>query len=408
VPQGTPIPNGSGCTFCGYCFQGCKEPFGSPFNQKAKRTTLVSYVPMALTAGLANSWAPHGKQVTLIPNAFATKVWTTNSNGTLRATAVTWRDTVTGASTTEEATVVVLAGGTTENPRLWLNSGLPNPNGWVGQGYTDHNFDWLVGVFENDTFSSRGVGSSARVDWPGHGGLEQVGLPPAIQAFSLMFSNSGMQGYYDNGANDIDLGGQGLTNPAWDGPTGRPMGLALKKILSNIDKLVNVLVLTDDDVEPQNRVTLSSLNADENGPVAKVEFPRGQRSARTVANREFMARQAGNLLRGAGATDVIRMDWPPLILHVQSTMRMGTSADDSVLDENAKSRFVDALYIADNSALANALGGPNPTVTSQALATRTAEKILVNEFGGTPFVGSGSPTVSTDPSITAALSAVGL
>ena len=71
---------------------------------------------------------------------------------------MTWRDTVSGASTTEEATVVVLAGGTTENPRLWLNSGLPNPNGWVGRGYTDHYFDWLVGVFDDDTFSSRGVG----------------------------------------------------------------------------------------------------------------------------------------------------------------------------------------------------------------------------------------------------------
>lgn len=102
------------------------------------------------------------------------------------------------------------------------------------------------------------------------------------------------------------------------------------------------------------------------------------------------------------------MNWPPLILHVQSTMRMGTSADDSVLDENAKSRFVDGLYIADNSALANALGGPNPTLTCQALATRTAEKILVNEFGGAVFVQSGSPTVSTDSAVTAALGSVGL
>jgi choline dehydrogenase-like flavoprotein len=409
VPQGVPIaPGGTGCTFCGYCFQGCKEPFGAPFNQKAKRTTLVSYVPMALTAGRAGSWAPHGKPVNLIPNAFATNIGTSTVAGALRATTVTWRDTVSGASTTEEATVVVLAGGTTETPRLWLNSGLPNPNGWVGQGYTDHAFDWLVGVFPDDTFSSRGVGSSARVDWPGHGGLEQVGLPPALQAFSLMFSNGGMRGYYDNGADATDLGDQGLTNPAWDGPTGRPMGLEMKEMLSNIDKLVNVLVLTDDDVQPQNRVTLSALNADAHGPVAKVEFPRGQRSVRTVTNREFMARQAGELLRGAGATKVIRVDWAPLILHVQSTMRMGTSATDSVLDENAKSRFVDGLYIADNSALANALGGPNPTLTCQALATRTAEKILVNEFGGDPFVSGGSPTVSTDPSITAALSAVGL
>jgi len=156
-------------------------------------------------------------------------------------------------------------------------------------------------------------------------------------------------------------------------------------------------------VQPENRVTLSALNADDHGPVAKVEFPRGTRSHRTVANREFMARKAGELLRGAGATKVIRLDWPPLILHVQSTMRMGVSEADSVLDANAKSRWVDGLYIADNSALANALGGPNPTLTCQALATRTAERISQFEFGGDAFVSSGSPVVSTDPAITAAL-----
>jgi choline dehydrogenase-like flavoprotein len=404
--QGTPMfPAATGCTFCGYCFQGCKEPFGAPFNLKAKRTTLVSYVPMALTAGLPGSWAPQGKTVTLIPNAFATRVLTTTVGGRPRANGVTWRDTVTGEFSTEEATVVVLAGGTTETPRLWLNSALPDPNGWVGQGYTDHYFDWLVGTFKDDTFSSRGVGSSARVDWPGHGGLEQVGLAPALQAFSLMFSNSGMRGYYDNGASSSDYGGAGTTDPAWDGPTGRPMGLELKAMLSDVDKLINVLVITDDDVQPVNRVTLSTLNADDHGPVARVEFPRGRRTARTVANREFMARKAGDLLRGAGATKVVRMDWPPLILHVQSTMRMGLSDADSVLDANAKARWVDGLYVADNSALSNALGGPNPTLTCQALATRTAEKILVNEFMGAAFVAGGSPTVSTDASITAALPA---
>jgi choline dehydrogenase-like flavoprotein len=233
-----------------------------------------------------------------------------------------------------------------------------------------------------------------------------VGLPPALQAFSLMFSNGGMRGYYDNNASEMDLGGGPLTDPAWDGNVGRPVGLEFKSMLEDVDKLVNVLVLTDDDVQPTNRVTLSTLNSDEHGPVAKVEFPRGQRSARTIANREFMARRAGELLRGAGATKVIRLDWAPLILHVQSTMRMGTSADNSVLDENAKSRFVDGVYVADNSALANALGGPNPTVTCQALATRTAEKILTNEFGQPGFVSGGSPTVSTDPSITWFLPAV--
>jgi choline dehydrogenase-like flavoprotein len=53
-----------------------------------------------------------------------------------------------------------------------------------------------------------------------------------------------------------------------------------------------------------------------------------------------------------------------------------------VLDANAEARFVERLFIASNSALANSLGGPNPTLTSQALATRTAEKIVQEHFGG--------------------------
>lgn len=40
--------------------------------------------------------------------------------------------------------------------------------------------------------------------------------------------------------------------------------------------------------------------------------------------------------------------------------------------------------VAGNSALANALGAPNPTLTTQALATRTAEKIFTLYFGGDP------------------------
>ncbi|HLB22899.1 MAG TPA: GMC oxidoreductase [Dehalococcoidia bacterium] len=389
-------PNARGCTFCGYCFQGCYEAPGAPINLKAKRSTNVSYVPMALTA---DRWASGGRAVTLRPNAFATQIHTGTEGAESVATAVTWRDTATGEQISEEARVVVMAAGCTENPRLWFNSGLPDPNGWVGRGYTDHFFDWVVGVFPFDTGSSKGVGSSARCDFPGLGGLENVGLPPALQAFSLTFSESGIQGYYENG--------RGPTGP-WDGAAGRVVGPALKDMLSNIDRLLNVLVITDDDVEAQNRVVLSALNADEHGPVAKVEFHARERTARTLANREALARRAAELLRAAGAVRVHRMDWPPLILHVQSTMRMGASDADSVLDENAEARWVRRLFVADNSALANALGGPNPTLTSQALATRTAERIFQQYFGGDPWVGAESPVSSIDDVVTDAVTAAGL
>ncbi|MGH3911022.1 MAG: GMC family oxidoreductase N-terminal domain-containing protein, partial [Pseudonocardiaceae bacterium] len=352
-------PQATGCTFCGYCFQGCMQPIAAPRNQFAKRSTDNSYVPMALTADV---WAPGGRAVELITDAYVTRIHTERRDGQLRATGVTWRDNATGDENREDARVVVLAGGCTENPRLWFNSGLPNPNDWVGRGYTDHYFDWLFGSTDRDTGSSKGAGSSARLDWPGYGGLENVGLPPGLLAFSATLSNSGIRGQYDNG--------HGVTGP-WDGPAGRVIGPELRDLLQGgVDNLLNTLVITDDDVEPDNRVTLSAFPADEHGPVPKVTFRQFQRSARTQRNREFMARKAVEVLRGAGARKVYRINWAPLILHVQSSMRMGESERDSVLDANAESRGVKRLFIADNSALANALGGPNPTLTTQALATR--------------------------------------
>jgi choline dehydrogenase-like flavoprotein len=91
------------------------------------------------------------------------------------------------------------------------------------------------------------------------------------------------------------------------------------------------------------------------------------------------------------------------MLHVQSSMRMGSDPATSVLDANAEARFVQRLFVADNSALANALGGPNPTLTTQALATRTAEKIFTRYFGGDPWVRSESPVSSIDDRVTDAV-----
>ena len=244
------------------------------------------------------------------------------------ARGVTWRDTNTGEETSEEAKVVVMAGGCTENPRLWLNSGLPNPNDWVGRGYTDHHFDWFIGVLPRYTGSSKGPGSGARCDFPGRGGLENVGLPPALQAFSATFSDAGIAGHYDN---DVGLSKAGAKT------LGRLVGPDLRRALRNIDRLLNVLVITDDDVEAQNRVTLSTiLPADENGPVPRVEFHQRARSRRTRRNREYLAKKAARLLKAAGAREIHRIAWPPLILHVQSTMRMGHDEANSVLDTGVR------------------------------------------------------------------------
>jgi choline dehydrogenase-like flavoprotein len=277
--------------------------------------------------------------------------------------------------TTGEAKVVVLAGGPIETPRLWLNSGLPNANDQVGRGLTDHYLDFVVGRFPRYTGSSKGPTSAARADFPGYGSIEQVGVPPGLQAQGVTDSNE---------------------------PGRRLRGARLARFLSNVDRLMSIAVITDDDVVPENRVSLSTVMApDAHGPIARVELRR--RTARTLANRDFLAARAIDILRAAGAREILRMNWAPVLLHIHSTMRMG-----AVVNGDGESFAVERLFVADNSALPNALGGPNPTLTTQALATRTAERIFIRYFGGEPWVGRESPVSSVDDTVTAAVKAAGL
>jgi choline dehydrogenase-like flavoprotein len=392
-PRKLVFPQAKGCTFCGYCVQGCMEPLRAPRNLKAKRSTDNSYVPMALTADL---WAPGGKPITLIADAFAYRVETHMVGGQLVARGITWRTGATGESHTEEARVLVLAAGAIETPRLWLNSELPNPNGWVGRGLTDHYLDTVVGVMPFEVGTSKGPGSAARADFPGRGSMENAGgAPPATLASFAAVSDSGIAGFYNNGS---------PVGPGGADAVGRIVGRRLKGVLANVEKLLSVIVVTDDDVENQNRVALSStFPPDEHGAVPLIEVHHRNRSARTAANREFLVQKAADLVRAAGALEVFRLNWAPYLVHIHSTMRMGASETDSVLDADAEARNVKRLFIADNSALPNGVAGVNPTLTTQALATRTAERIFQRYFGGGPWVSQTAPVSSIDPAVTKAV-----
>jgi choline dehydrogenase-like flavoprotein len=224
--------------------------------------------------------------------------------------------------------------------------------------------------------------------------LEAIGVTPGLDAFLHAFSDAGIAGFYDNG----------LSQSGGADTVGRLVGRSLKEAMANIDRLLYIDVFTDDDVEWHNGVSLSAnLPPDEHGPVPRVEIHQRNRSARTIANREFLVAQAVSLLRSLGATRVHRINKPPFVIHSHSTMRMGINAADSVLDAHAESRWVKRLFIADNSALANGLGGPNPTLTTQALATRTAERIFQQYFGGDPWVEREAPVSSIDPAVTRAV-----
>jgi choline dehydrogenase-like flavoprotein len=348
-----------GCTLRGHCVNGCH--IGPTVEGVAKRSTLVSYIPRALATG----------NVEIRPNAFVTNIMTSGEGDELQAVGVIYKDTWTGETTTLYAKIIVMAAGGIESPRLWLNSGLPQ-NPWVGKGLTNHWFDTLTGIFEEkvlmdilgvpDIKPYVGQNSAARLEIPGTGTMITMGMSPGI--FSSLAYATSSKGY------------AAFNRPNPDAPwdlEGIVTGEQLKDFMRQYRRTLCILLFTDDEVNQSNEVTLDPTQRDEYGYIPVIRY---KPSEQDIERRERLAIYTAQLLRAAGAGTIIRANWPPgLFIHIMSTMRIGF-----VVDTNCEAFQVKRLFIADNSVLYNGLGGPNPTLTTQALATRTADKIWEKYF----------------------------
>lgn len=344
-----------GCTLCGHCINGC--PHGPSVDKVAKRPTNISYIPLALKT----------KHVEVRPNTFTTKILTEDhSKEGLRASGVQYRDTWTGETGELFAKVIVMAAGCVESPRLWLNSNLPQ-NSWVGRGLTNHYWDWVTGLFEEKDLMGIlgqpnvnpfvGPTSGGRLDYPGLGCIQPAGVSPGLFS-SLTF------GFTDSG---YDFAQNRLPTDPWD-LEGRVVGNDLKEWMYNYKNTLSMMILTDDQPQKKNGVTIDPFLKDEHGPIPIVQYTA---SKEDKLKRDQLAKMAAEILRKAGAKKIIRSNWPQhLFAHIESTMRMGF-----VVDTNCEAYQVKRLFIADNSVHFNGIGGPNPTLTTQALATRTAEKL---------------------------------
>jgi len=152
----------------------------------------------------------------------------------------------------------------------------------------------------------------------------------------------------------------------WDN-RGRVVGTELTEPMAQYPQMLPIIVHTDDEPRQENGVRLDPITRDEHGPAPVVEWEPSRADNR---KRDRLAELAAKLLDEAGATRVYRTDQAPMLLHLQSTMRLGT-----VTDSAAEARRVSRLCVGDHSVIQNGLGGPNPTHTGQALALRTAEKV---------------------------------
>jgi len=345
-------PEVDGCTMCGHCLQGCPNPVGAPVERKAKRATNVSYVPAAVATGNCE----------VVPNAYATAILFDDVGDArpARVRGVRWRDTASGEIREAEARVVVLAGGSIESPRLWLNSGLPDPHNVVGRHLTSHCQDFVTGLFDREVHPDVGQVTMARADFPGQGTLWSQGFGPTYFATVIM---AGGRGFWDEPTDGEpwDFAGR------WWGPEG-------PRKIDEYHRSLSLVVCVDDEAVPESRVTLADdWAADDHGPVPKVIY---RPSAATLERRTWLARTAAQILRGAGAREVHRSNLQPLFTHIMSSMRMGNDPATSVCDADGQAWQVEGLFVGDSSALPNGIGGPNPTLTAQALAARTADRIF--------------------------------
>lgn len=345
-----------GCTLRGHCINGCH--IGPTVEGVAKRSTLVSYIPRALATG----------NVEVRPNAFVIKIITEERNNIgLQAVGVQYRDTWTGEIIELKAKVIIMAAGGIETPRLWLNSNLPE-NDWVGKGLINHWMDCVSGIFDENVLMEVlgvpaaqpfvGQNAAARLDYPGLGAIETIGFTPGI--FSSFIYGTSYKGYSMFNPSNPDV--------PWD-VEGLVVGEKLKENMMAYPRTLSILILTDDDENQRNGVTLDPVVQDRNGFIPVINY---YPSEDTTMKRDRLAYIAADILKKAGAKTIMRSNWPPeAFIHIACTMRMGY-----VTDTNCEALQVKRLFVSDCSVLYNGLGGVNPTLTAQALATRTCEKIF--------------------------------
>ena len=341
-----PFNGNPACTYCGFCENnGCHNGAkGSPDN---------TVLPRAEATG----------NLRVIRSARVTRV---EVNGQGRATGVAYS--TAGREHFQRAAFVVLAANTYENVRLMLlsrstahPSGLANGHGQVGLDFMPHinpeaygsfpgvdlkvaTGSWAQAVvvddFNGDNFDHNGLDFiSGGMFTAGHELLKPIGasrtLPPGVPRWGSEWKR-------------------------WIRANGRSVAMTLAQL----------------DVLPYrgNSLDLDPAARDAHGlPRIRVTFRPRVREARA---RAFLVDRLHTWLREAGATET--WDKPGEAIEMRTAYggtRMGDDPTQSVVDRFGLAHEIPNLALV-GSCTFPTTGGHNPTLTLQALAWRTAERVI--------------------------------
>ena len=326
APRGRSHP----CVYRGFCRFGCST--------NAKQSTLVTYIPRAIAAGAE-----------IRDLAMVGRIETSREG---RATGVHYQRG--GRWRFQKARNVVVAGYAVESPRLLLMSetdrcrgGLANSSGLVGKNLMTQPNQAVFGKMKDEIRWSKAPPSLTITEhWnyddakDFHGGycwMAQGPLP--IEWAKVVTSSRGLWG------EDLRLAMQDYNYQA---------GL----------KMVGECLPRED-----NRVELADEKDRYGLPITRITFGWGENDKALIAHGLDQMEQS---LRAAGATDVFRQSEDAN--HLGGTVRMGDDRRTSVVDADCRSWDVPNLFVCDGSVFPT-VGGVNPSLTIQAIALRTADRI---------------------------------
>jgi len=321
--------NAPDCDGQGVCCFGCPTD--------AKRSTNVSYVPLALRAGAE-----------LFARAKVTRVIVEGD----RATGVVARG-EDGHTLTVRARAVVIACGTIMTPLVLSQQGLGGGSGQLGRNLSIHPACGLLAEFDEQIMSWNGIPQGYAIDELHDEGILFEGAAVPLEMTMCL----------------VQLIGPELVRLAESYDHVASFGFLVEdksrgRVTTVMGQPVIQYWLGERDVAHVKR----GLDV-----LAQIMFAAGARRLHVPIAGFDVIDNPGELAELRRAR-VHAWDFDLSAYHPLGTARMGTDPASSVVGPDHQLHGVSGLYVVDGSVVPTSLG-VNPQVTIMALATRAAEKI---------------------------------
>lgn len=323
------------CVYRGFCNYGCTT--------NAKSSILVTYIPRAIAAGAE---VRADSMVARIEH---------DEHG--RVTGVLHFRKGSKELFHQRARNVVVAGYAIETPRLLLNSssalfpdGLANSSALVGKCFMVHTGEQVFARFPER--------------------MNQYKAPPSGGAITEHFNRTMPDVDFICGYT-IEVVGPHPVDFAARVAAARGMwGADLRRMMLDYNYYSGLGIVGEVLPQRSNVVRLHETERDRYGlPVAHVLFSFHENDRAVVAHAKERMK---DIMEAAGGEDVWSAD---RTAHLLGTCRMGVDPSNSVVNRDCRAHDVPNLFICDGSVFPTSTA-VNPSLTIQAIAARTADRIV--------------------------------